>query len=76
MKSMHLLLSAALLMLITLWTRAAVQGLEQALLSTGVECCMKVLRAKAKAFSIINFLYPARISLGAAEHRIPRKGRW
>ena len=43
MKSIYLLLSAALLTLVTLWARAAAQALEQALVSTGVECCMNVL---------------------------------
>jgi hypothetical protein len=49
-------LSAVLLTVVTLWARASAQGIEQALVSTGIECCVKALRARAKAFSIINFL--------------------
>jgi hypothetical protein len=56
MKSMHLLLVAVLLMLATVWAQAATQGIDQALVSRGVECCVKALRARAKALSIINFL--------------------
>ena len=50
---------------------AAAQGLDQALVSTGVECCMKGLRGRV--FSDINFLWPARIFTKAGEHRIPVK---
>jgi hypothetical protein len=70
MKSMHLLLAAVLLTLATVWARAATQGLEQALVSIGVDCCLKVLRARTRAFSNINSLWPARIFTRAAEHRI------
>jgi hypothetical protein len=61
MKSIDLLLSGGLLTLATVWARAATQGLEQALVSTGVECCLKGLRARTRVFSNINFLWPARI---------------
>jgi hypothetical protein len=49
MKSIHLLLSAVLLALAAVWARAAVQGLEQALVSVGVDCCVKVLRTRRRA---------------------------
>jgi hypothetical protein len=55
-KCIHLLLSAMLLTVATVWARASAQGIEQALVSTGVECCVKALRARTKALSIINFL--------------------
>ena len=71
MKSIHFLLSAVLLVLATVWARAAAQGLDQALISIGVECCMKGLRARV--FPNINFLWPARIFTRAGEHRIPVK---
>jgi hypothetical protein len=48
MKSMHLLLSAVLLTAATVWARAAAQGIEQALISIGVEYCLKVLRARRR----------------------------
>jgi hypothetical protein len=65
MKSIHLLLSAALLTLAAAWARAAAQGLEQAFISIGVECCVKGLRARRKG-SHINFLWPAGIFTRAA----------
>ncbi len=71
MKFIHLLLSAVLLTSATVWARAAAQGLDQALVSIGVECCMKGLRARV--FPNINFLWPARIFTRAGEHRIPVK---
>jgi len=46
---MHLLLATVLLTLATVWARAAVQGIEQALVSIGVECCLKVLRTTRRA---------------------------
>ena len=61
MKSMNLLLSAMLLTVATVWARGAAQGVEQALVSIGVECCLKVLKARTRAFSNINSLWPARI---------------
>jgi hypothetical protein len=70
MKSMHLLLSAVLLTVATVWARAAAQGIEQALVSIGVECCLKVLGGRTRVFSNINFLWPARIFTRAAEPRI------
>ena len=69
MKSTHLLLSAVLLTLATVWARAAAQGLEQALVSIAVDRCSKVLRARTRAFPNINFLWPARISTKALEHK-------
>ena len=48
MKSMHLLLATVLLTAATVWARAAAQGIEQALMSMGVECCLKVLRARRR----------------------------
>ena len=75
MKSIHLLLSAVLLTLATVWARAAAQGLDQALISIGVEYCVKALRARTVAFSNIHFLWPAGIFTNTAEHRIPVKGR-
>jgi hypothetical protein len=41
MKSMHLLLAAMLLTMATVWARAAAQGIERALVSIEVECCVK-----------------------------------
>jgi hypothetical protein len=49
MKSMHLLLAGVLLTVATVWARAAAQGIEQALVSIGVEYCLKVLRARTRA---------------------------
>ena len=46
MKSIHLLFAAVLLTAATVWARAAAQGIEQALVSIGVECCLKVIRAR------------------------------
>ena len=73
MKSMHLLLSAMLLTVATVWARAAAQGLEQALVSMGIECCVKGLRARTRAFSNVNFLWPVRIFTTAVGHKSPRK---
>jgi hypothetical protein len=49
MKSIHLLLAAVLLMMATVWARAATQGIEQALVSIGIEYGLKVLRARTRA---------------------------
>ena len=58
MKSIHLLLTAVLLTVATVWARAAAQGIEQALISIGVECCLKVLRAGTRALpNIIASIY-------------------
>ncbi len=71
MKSIHFLLSAVLLVLATVWARAAAQGLEQALVSVTVEGCLKGLRAKTRAFpNIVSSVWPARISTNAPEHKI------
>jgi hypothetical protein len=43
MKFVHLFLTAVLLTAATVWGRAATQGIEQALVSTGIECGLKVL---------------------------------
>ena len=56
MKSIHLLFSTVLLTLAAVWVRAATQGVEPALISAGVEFCVKGLRAGTRAFSNINFL--------------------
>jgi hypothetical protein len=48
MKSMHLLLAAVFLTAATVWARAAAQGIEQALVSIGVEYCLKVLKARRR----------------------------
>ena len=59
MKSMHLLLAAVLLTVATVWARAAAQGIEQALVSIGVECCLKVLRARTRALpNIVGSVWP------------------
>ena len=50
MKSMHLLLAAVLLTVATVWARAATQGIEQALVSIGVDFCLKVLGTRKRAF--------------------------
>jgi hypothetical protein len=70
MKCIHFLLAAVLLTVATLWARAATEGLEQALVSVGVECCVKGLRARTRAFSNMNSLWPARLFTRAAERRI------
>ena len=49
MKSIHLLFAAVLLTAATVWARAAAQGIEQALVSIGVEYCLKILRVRRKA---------------------------
>ena len=59
MKSMHLLLAAVFLTVATVWARAAAQGIEQALVSIGVECCLKVLRAGTRALpNTISSVWP------------------
>ena len=59
MKSMHLLLAAALLTVAAVWARAATQGIEQALISIGVEYCLKVLRAGTRALpNTISSVWP------------------
>ena len=73
MKSIQLLLSTVVLTAAAVRARAAAQGLDQALVSLGVECCVKILRARTGAFSNIHFLWPARIFTRATEHRIPVK---
>ena len=69
MKSIYLLLSAVLLATTTVWARAAVQGLDQALVSIGVECCVRGLRARTRVFSNINFLWSVKIFTRALEHK-------
>ena len=49
MKSIHLLFAAVLLTAATVWARAAAQGIEQALVSVGVEYCLKILRLRRKS---------------------------
>ena len=49
MKSIHLLFAAVLLTVATVWARAAAQGIEQALVSVGVEYCLKILRLRRKS---------------------------
>jgi hypothetical protein len=59
MKSMQLLLSAVLLTVATVWARAAAQGIEQTLVSIGVECCLKVLKAGTRALpNTISSVWP------------------
>jgi hypothetical protein len=59
MKSMNLLLATVLLTVATVWARAAAQGIEQALVSIGVECCLKVLRARTRALpNTISSVWP------------------
>jgi hypothetical protein len=69
MKSLYVLLSAVLVATMTVWARAAAQGVEQALVSVAVEYGSKVLRARTRAFPNINFVWPARISTKALEHK-------
>ena len=65
MKSMNLLLAAVLLTMATLWARAAAQGIEQALISIGVEWCLKVLRARTRALpNIIGSVWPDKNLVG------------
>ena len=49
MKSIYVLLSAVLVATTTVWAWATAQGVEQALVSIGVDCCLKVLRARTRA---------------------------
>jgi hypothetical protein len=52
-------LAAVLLTVATVWARAAAQGIEQALVSIGVECCLKVLRAGTRALpNTISSVWP------------------
>ena len=67
MKSIQLLLSTVVLTAAAVRARAAAQGLDQALISLGVECCVKILRARTGAFSNIHFLWLARIFARAIE---------
>jgi hypothetical protein len=61
MKSIHVLLSAMLLAVATVWARAAAQGIEQALVSMAVEYCSKGVRARIRAFpNIISCIWPAK----------------
>jgi hypothetical protein len=61
MKSMHLLFATVLLTVATVWARAAAQGIEQALVSIGVECCLKVLRAGTRALpNTISSVWPGK----------------
>jgi hypothetical protein len=74
MKSMHLLLAAVLLTAATVWARAAAQGIEQALVSIGVEYCLKVLRGRTKALQNRSDLFGRiRISKTAFENKISEK---
>ena len=74
MKSMHLLLAAVLLTVATVWARAAAQGIEQALVSIGVECCLKVLRARTRALpNTISSVGRIRIWRAAFENKISEK---
>jgi len=57
MKSMHLLLAAVLLTVAAVWARAATQGIEQALVSVGVESCLKIIRATTRALPNISALF-------------------
>jgi hypothetical protein len=56
MKSIYVLLSAVLVATMTVWARAAAQGIEQALVSVAVEYGSKVLKARTRAFPNINLL--------------------
>jgi hypothetical protein len=70
MKFIHLQLSGVLLTVATVWARAAAQGVEQALVFIAVECCLKGVRAKTRAFpNIISCVWPARISTKALEDK-------
>jgi hypothetical protein len=71
MKSMHLLLAAVLLTVATVWARAAAQGIEQALISIGVEYGLKVLRARTRALP--NTISRIRISTAAFEDKVSEK---
>ena len=69
MKSLYVLLSAVFVATMTVWARAATQGVEQALVSVAVEYASKVLRARTRAFPNFNFLWPARILIKALERK-------
>ena len=73
MKSIHLLLAAVLLTVATVWARAAAQGIEQALISMGVECCLKVLRARTRALPKSALFGRIRIPAVAFEDKISEK---
>ena len=73
MKSMHLLLATVLLTAATVWARAAAQGIEQALISIGVECCLKVLRARRTLPNTVCSIWRVRISTAAFEDKISEK---
>ncbi len=74
MKSIYLLLSAVLVATTTVWARAAAQGIEQALVSIGVECCLKGLRARTRALpNTISSVWPVGIFTKASQHKILEK---
>ena len=74
MKSMHLLLAAVLLTVATVWARAAAQGIEQALVSIGVECCLKVLRARTRVLpNTISSVWPDKTLHGGFVDKISEK---
>ena len=74
MKSIYLLLSAVLVATTTVWARAAAQGIEQTLVSIGVECCLKVLGARTRALpNTISSVWPVEIFTKASQHKILEK---
>jgi hypothetical protein len=73
MKSIYLILSAALVAMATLWARAAAQGLEPALVSVAVEHCSKFLRVSTRAWpNITSSMRLARKFTMALQHKIAR----
>ena len=74
MKSIHLLFAAVLLTAATVWARAAAQGIEQALVSIGIEYCLKVIRQGQQPYRILSLLFGRiRISTAAFEGKISEK---
>ena len=74
MKSIYLLLSAVLVATTTVWARAAAQGIEQTLVSIGVECCLKVLGARTRALpNTISSVWPDKTLHGGFVDKISEK---
>ena len=71
MKSIHVILSAVLVALSTVWARAAIHGLDQALVSIAVEAVLKRSKREDKPFpSIISsFWSPSQWLLNPKSHR-------
>ncbi len=75
MKSIYLLLSAVLVATTIVWAWATAQGVEKALVSIGgVECCLKVLRARTRVLpNTISSVWPDKTLHGGFVDKISEK---